>query len=141
MARNTAYMPVPTTAVWSVLEDPYAYPKWVVGADRTLEADAQWPAPGSRFKVHLGLGIKDYTKVREVDPGRRIVLDAAAGYLGPARVEIELEPSNGGTQVTMIEDPAGKVAPMRFFPPVHLAIRLRNVESLRRLQRLAERRG
>jgi hypothetical protein len=76
--------------------------------------------------------------VREVEPGRRIVLDAAASYLGPARVEIEIEAQNGGTRVTMIEDPAGKVAPLRFMPPVQLAIKVRNVESLRRLRRLAE---
>jgi uncharacterized protein YndB with AHSA1/START domain len=139
MARNHAHFPVPPQQVWSVLEDPYAYPKWVVGADKTLEADASWPAPGSRFEVRLAGGAQDHTEVREMDPGRRIVLIAARRMYGPAKVTIELAANNGGTDVTMIEDPVGKLAPLRFIPPLHLAIRLRNKESLSRLQRLAER--
>jgi uncharacterized protein YndB with AHSA1/START domain len=139
MARNTAHFPVDPQQVWAVLEDPYAYPKWVVGADKTLEADASWPAPGSKFEVQLAGGAQDHTEVESVDPGRRIVLLAARRMYGPARVTIELSPANGGTDVTMVEDPAGKLAPLRFVPPVHLAIRLRNKESLDRLRKLAER--
>jgi len=136
MARNSTLVDAPPAAVWSVLEDPFAYPKWVVGTDRTIEADPDWPRPGSSFQVHVALGFADRTTVREVLPGKRIVVDAAAGYLGPARVTIELAPEGAGTRVTMVEDPAGKALPLRFVPPVHLLIRLRNVESLRRLERL-----
>src|SRR3954447_22001810 len=107
MARNSTVLDVPPAAVWSVLEDPFAYPKWVVGTDRTLEADPDWPRPGSSFKVHVALGLSDRTTVREVSPGRRIVVDAAANLLGPARVSIALAPEGGGTRVTIIEDPAG----------------------------------
>ena len=56
MARNSIHIAVPTDAVWSVLENPFAYPRWIVGADRTLEADASWPTPGSKFKVRLAGG-------------------------------------------------------------------------------------
>lgn len=138
VGRNRTHIDAPPSQVWDVLEDPYAYPQWVVGTDRTTDADANWPAPGSAFRVHVAFGHVDSTKVEAVIPGKRIVLLAAASYLGPARVTIELEPDGDGTRVTLIEDPAGKVAPMRFFPPAHLAIRLRNVESLRRFKRLAE---
>jgi uncharacterized protein YndB with AHSA1/START domain len=121
-----------------VLSDPYAYPEWVVGTDRTVRADPDWPLPGSTFDVHVALGHVDQTTARELDPGRRIVLDAAASVLGPARVTLELTEEGDGTHVTMVEDPAGKFAPLRLVPAVHLAIKLRNVEALRRLRRLAE---
>ena len=136
MARNSIHIEVPPADVWPVLEDPYAYPKWVVGTDRTLEADDEFPLPGSRFRVHLGIGLKDYTTSRELDPGKRIVLDAGSGYFGPARVTIELRPSGKGTDVVMVEDPAGKVAPMRYLPPVQLALRLRNKRSMRLFRNL-----
>ena len=141
MARNETTIDVPPEAVWAVLEDPYAYPKWVVGTDRTLEADAGFPAVGTKFLVHIALGIKDHTKVVEVDRGRRIVLDAAASFFGPARVTIALEPAGPGTHVTLIEDPHGKLLPWRYFPPAHLAIKLRNVESLKRFERLVKARA
>jgi len=137
MARNSIHIAVPTDAVWSVLENPFAYPRWIVGADRTLEADASWPTPGSRFKVRLAGGVEDFTESLEVADGERIVVNAAAGIFGPARVTIVLRPESAGTRVTMVEDPAGKLALLRAVPAVHLALRVRNAESLRRLRRLA----
>lgn len=137
MARNETTVAVPPERVWEVLSDPYTYPKWVVGADRTVAADASWPAPGSRFRVRLAIGVHDYTSSRAVSAGKRIELDAG-GIFGPARVQIELTADNGGTRVTMVEDPAGKISPLRFAPPVQLAIKARNVESLRRFRRLVE---
>ena len=138
MARNSTFIASPPAAVWAVLEDPYSYPRWIVGSDRTLSADRTWPAPGSAFRVRLPLGFTDSTKSRELRSGTRIVLDAAAGIFGPARVTITTEPREGGTRVTMVEDPAGKLAPLRYVPAVHLLLRLRNIESLRRLRKLVE---
>jgi len=138
MARNETYVNAAPEAVWSVLCDPYAYPDWVVGTDRTVEADPGWPAPDSAFTVRFPLGLKDRTHSREVDPGRRIVLDAGGGPFGAARVDIRLRAEGLGTWVTMIEDPAGIMAPLRFWPPAHLLTRVRNAEALRRFKRLAE---
>ena len=138
MARNEAHISAPPEAVWAMLSDPYSYPRWVVGTDRTTEADADWPAPGSAFTVRFPLGLEDLTHCREVDAGRRIVLDAGGGPWGAARVEIRLRPDGDGTHVTLIEDPAGLVAPLRFVPPVHWLTWLRNTEALRRFSRLAE---
>jgi len=144
MARNEAYVEAPPEAVWEVLADPYAYPRWVVGSKETTEADPQWPSPGTKFRVRVGGGplfFPDLTRSREVDDGRRIVLDAGGGPWVGARVEITLEPDGDGTRVTLVEDPAGPFAPLRALPPVQLGIRVRNVESLRRLKRLAEERA
>jgi uncharacterized protein YndB with AHSA1/START domain len=140
MAKNSTHISADPKAVWSVIEDPGAYPEWVVGTDRTIGVDPRWPAPGSYFRVHVAAGYADRTVVREIEPGRRLVLDAAAGVLGPARVTITLEAEDGGTRLTLIEDPAGKLSPLRLVPFVHVAIRLRNRESLRRLQRLVSER-
>lgn len=107
-----------------------------MGSRRTLSADTSWPAPGSRFEVEIAGGHQDHTEVLAIDPGRRIQLHAADRVLGPAKVTIELRPEGDGTHVTLVEDPDGKIAPLRLLPPVHLAIRLRNVESLRRFRQL-----
>src|SRR3954447_23318363 len=141
MAKNETHVDASPEAVWDVLSDPYAYPQWVVGTDRTLEADAEWPVPESKFKVHIALGYTDYTHSREVEPHRRIVLDAAGGAFGAARVTLELREERGGTHVTLFEDPAGFVRHLSFLPPVHWLIFLRNVESLRRFKRLVESRA
>jgi hypothetical protein len=104
-----------------------------------LSADPTWLEPGSEFQVRLPLDITDSTRSSELQPGRRIVLDAAAGIFGPAKVTIITEPRPGGARVTMVEDPSGRMELLRYLPPMHLVIRLRNVESLRRLRALLER--
>src|SRR4051794_15631044 len=138
MATNETHVDASPEAVWDVLSDPYAYPKWVVGTDRTVEADADWPIPESKFKVHIALGYTDYTHSREIDPHRRIVLDAAGGGLSAARVIITLRAEGGGTPVTLVEEPSGIIGHLSFPPPVHWLIKLRNTESLRRFKRLVE---
>ena len=142
MARNETVVNAPRDVVWEVLEDPYAYPRWVVGTDRTVEADTGWPAAGTKFKVHVALGYHDYTHSEEVDPRRRIVLNTAGGPWGAAKVTIMLQDAPGErTHVTLVEDPTGILKPLKWFPPAHLGIRLRNVESLRRFRRIAEARA
>jgi uncharacterized protein YndB with AHSA1/START domain len=143
MARNSIRVDAPLEIVWSVLADPFAYPDWVVGAQRARAADPSWPAPGSRLHHRVGIGplsIRDRTTVLESDPPRRIVLDAAARPLGRARVEISLHPEDGGTRVEIVEDPSGFTAPLRLNPAVQALIKLRNAEALRRFKDIAERR-
>jgi uncharacterized protein YndB with AHSA1/START domain len=137
MAVNEALLPVPRDTVWDLLADAFAYPRWVVGCDRTLVADSDWPAHGTTFDVRLAVGVTYVTRCTEVVPGERIVLESS-GPLGAATVRIELADEGTGTRVRRTEDPAGITAPLRLLPPAHWAIRLRNHESLRRLRRLAE---
>ena len=141
MARNRAHIGVPPAAVWDVLSDPESYGEWVVGSRDIRDADPGWPEPGSAFYHSLGVGpftIRDNTLSLGAQPPRRLLLQANSRPLGAARVEILLEPDGSGTRVTMVEDPAGRVAWLRFSPLVHALVRLRNAEALRRLKRLAE---
>jgi hypothetical protein len=65
-------------------------------------------------------------------------MHAGGGGVAGAIVDIELQPSGSGTVVKLLETPGGWSAPLRKVPPLQWAIKARNVESLRRLRRLAE---
>jgi uncharacterized protein YndB with AHSA1/START domain len=143
MARNRTFIDAPPERVFAVLADADSYGDWVVGSKEIRAADAAFPAPGSRFHHSVGIGrllVQDHTEVLESDPPRRLKLEARARPLGSATVTVELASLGTGTDVTMIEEPSGHTAPLRFLPPVHLFARLRNAESLRRLKALVERR-
>jgi uncharacterized protein YndB with AHSA1/START domain len=144
MAMNERFMPVPPEAVWEALADPGGYGYWVVGSSEIRDADAAWPAPGSRFHHTVGVGplrLRDYTASLEAQPPRRLVLRAKARPLGTARVTLELGPHAGGTRVRMTEDPDGWSRPLTLNPFLHLFTRARNAESLMRLEELALRRA
>lgn len=141
MARNQRLMPVSPERVFSVLADPSSYGHWVVGSDTIRDADAAWPAVGTRFHHRVGFGpvkVDDHTEVVEADPPRRLVLHAKARPLfGTARVELDLERRGGGTLVTMVEDAGDPLTKVVFWGLTHLLVRGRNAESLRRLEELA----
>ena len=136
-------MPVPPAAVWDALADAGTYGDWVVGSRRIRAADPAWPAPGARFHHTVGLGplsLDDHTESLEADPPSLLRLRAKARPLGTAQVTLELTPSQGGTFVRMTENPDGLSAVLGINPLVHLLTMARNAESLRRLERIAERR-
>ena len=136
-------MAVRPAAVWDTLADARTYGDWVVGSKRIRAADAAWPAPGSRFHHTVGLGplsLDDHTESLEADPPTLLRLRAKARPLGTAQVTLELTPSEGGTFVRMTENPDGLSSVLGLNPLVHLLTMVRNAESLRRLERVAERR-
>jgi uncharacterized protein YndB with AHSA1/START domain len=144
MAVNETYLEASPEDVWAVLSDPYAYPRWVVGSVRTVAADPAWPQPGSDFRVKVGTGLVNYTDrtvCKEIEPGRRISIHAGGGGVAGADVDITLTARGTGTVVTLHETPGGWSAPLRGLPPLQWLIKLRNVESLRRLKRLGEARS
>jgi hypothetical protein len=72
------------------------------------------------------------------DPPLCLQLRAKARPLGTALVTLRIEPDgNGGAGVWISERPDGVYAPLALNPLVHLLIKLRNAESLRRLERRA----
>ena len=127
--------------VFAVLQDGWLYPLWVVGASRMRSVDAGWPAPGTKLHHSFGawpLLINDTTEVLEMEPGRRLVLEARGWPIGRARVEITVEADGDGSLVSIAEDVSD--GPARLVPqPVRVAgIDARNHETLRRLGLLAE---
>lgn len=141
MARNEHIIHAPPETVFGVLSDPRSYAYWVVGSEEIRDADVTWPAPGSRFHHTIKIGpmrLKDHSEVEEVRPGRFLQLRVKGRPFGTARVKLELEPADGGTRVTMIEDPADTASALMFNPLTHLLVRGRNERSLDRLAELAE---
>jgi uncharacterized protein YndB with AHSA1/START domain len=129
--------------VWEVLADGWLYPLWVVGATRMREVDDQWPERGSRLHHSVGtwpLTLDDITEVEESVPGARLVLNAHAWPAGRADVTITLRAHGVDTEVVMEEHAAsgpGSLVPRLAQDPL---LNWRNVECLRRLAFLAERR-
>jgi uncharacterized protein YndB with AHSA1/START domain len=141
MATTRAVIAAPPARVFEVLADPETYADWVVGSSEIRDADPSWPAAGSHFHHSVGfwpLRLKDNTKVIEVDPPVRLKLHARARPLGTACVELVLEPDPLGTHVTMHETAGDTLSRVAINPLTEWLVHLRNVESLRRLKRIAE---
>lgn len=127
--------------IFAVLGDGWIYPVWVVGASRMRDVEDGWPAPGAKLHHSFGvwpLVIDDTTEVLELEPNRRLVLEARGWPVGKARVDITVQPDGDGSLVSIEEDVTD--GPARLIPqPMRLpAIELRNREALRRLAYLAE---
>ncbi len=144
MALNEIHIDAPPERVFAVLADWRSYGDWVVGSRFMRGVDPGFPAAGTRFHHQVGIGplhLNDHTKVLEVDQPRKLVLRAKARpFLGTAIVDLTLERRDGGTNVTLREDPGDALTAFVFNPLTHLLVRGRNVESLRRLKELAEHR-
>ncbi len=135
MAVNRTHIDAPPEDVFALWADGDRYADWVVGAKRIRTVEPNWPAPGSEFHHTVGAGpltTQDKTVAREVEQGKRLVLDARARPLGRARVELIVRPDGTGSEVEMREELVGP-APLRLL--VDPLIHLRNVEALRRLER------
>jgi uncharacterized protein YndB with AHSA1/START domain len=141
VSLNTIDIEASPQRVWDVLADPENYPRWVVGARDLRDADPAFPAVGTRFHHKVGFGpvtVKDHTEVLDAYPPYRLELRAKARPLGTATVILLLQPWDGGTRVTMIEDAGDALTRFVFNPLTHLLVRGRNVWALERLKALAE---
>jgi len=143
MSRNTRTIKTTPDKVWGVLADGWLYPLWVVGASRMRDVDAEWPDVGARIHHSVGawpLLLDDNTEVLDCEPGHLLEVRARSWPAGEARVVLRLTEVDGGTEVVMEEDVES--GPARLVPkPVRTPmLAWRNVESLRRLAFLAERR-
>lgn len=129
--------------VWDVLADGWLYPLWVVGASRMREVDESWPAAGSRLHHSVGVWpalLDDLTEVTDAEPLQLLALSAHGWPFGEASVRIILDGQGAHTRVTIEEDAVsgpGKLVPLPLRAP---GIQWRNVETLRRLAFIAERR-
>ena len=142
MARNSIRTAAKPDAVFDVLDDACAYPRWVVGARRVLSIDKTWPAAGSEFHHALGTAaaeLHDSSKVLEHDRPRRLVLEVRFRPTGVARVEIQVIPDVTGSTIVIDETPiAGPASRLpKFVTDPFLMVR--NAFSLRRLRHEVER--
>jgi uncharacterized protein YndB with AHSA1/START domain len=140
MAKNSLTIDAAPTEVWAVLADARTYEHWVVGCDDIRGVEGDWPAVGSRFFHTVGVGpvkTKDNTAVIECEPDHRLVLEARARPAGVAKVVFTLDRVDGaastGTTVTIEEFPVRGVAKVIDNPIQDGLIKVRNVETLRRL--------
>ena len=142
MATTTTHVAAPPERVFEVLSDPRSYEYWVVGSKDIRHWDPGFPAVGTSFHHTFLIGplpIRDSTTVLEVDPPRRLLLRARARPTGIAHVALDLAPRDGGTAVSITEWPVEGLAARLHNRLQDKLIQVRNVESLRRLKRLAER--
>jgi uncharacterized protein YndB with AHSA1/START domain len=129
--------------VWDVLSDGWLYPLWVVGASRMREVDDSWPAVGA--KLHHSVGVwpallDDNTEVTDSEPLQMLELRARAWPFGEALVRLHLHVQGAETRVVIEEDAVsgpGTLVPKAVRGP---GLKWRNVETLRRLAFIAERR-
>ena len=141
MSITEAYVNAPPDAVFDVLADPDSYAHWVVGASEIRGVDGRWPEPGSTFhhtQLVPRVGLRDTTSVIASNRPRQLVLLARFRPFMVAKVELRLRPKRSGTHVTMVEYPVGGFAKALHNPLMDGVLHVRNVESLRRLRRLAE---
>lgn len=144
MASNHVYVDAPPQAVWEVLADASSYAHWVVGASQTRRVEGAWPAKGSRFHHTQGvgpLGIRDTTEVIESRRPKRLVLEVRTRPVVVARTELSLAAHGDGTWLTIRESPFGGLLGRFAGPLLEPLLAVRNLESLRRLRRMAEQRA
>lgn len=138
---NARTIQAPAEKVWEVLSDGWLYPVWVVGATRMRGVDSDWPQKGSRIHHSVGVWpatIDDHTEVLETDPGRYLRLRAHAWPMGEAEVQMTITAAGENSRVEIAETAVAGPARLIPRPVMHLMIRIRNVESLRRLAFIAE---
>jgi uncharacterized protein YndB with AHSA1/START domain len=140
MSVNEQFVDAPPTAVWDVLADAPSYEEWVVGNKEIRSPDPGWPAPGTQFGHKVGFGpvaVKDKTVSLESQPRHRLMINVRVLPAGHGIVTFELQEEGSGTLVRMEEQPAG--GPAKYtWPLLDPLVKLRNVETLRRLARVAE---
>jgi uncharacterized protein YndB with AHSA1/START domain len=143
MALNSISVSASPEAVFEVLDDAYAYPRWVVGARRVRRVDPDWPSIGSRFHHAVGTAageLHDSSKVLARFPPDRMVLEVRFRPSGVARVEIDVARDGDGSLVTIFESLTS--GPVSFLPRliINPLLSVRNALSLQRLRHEVERR-
>jgi uncharacterized protein YndB with AHSA1/START domain len=102
----------PAGALWDVISDPYHLPRWW---PRTQRVENVTGTPEERSWTQVletkdGRGIRADYRCVEAAPGERYVYEQTVEgtpferFLRRGRTEIELEPQDGETKVTLVSD-------------------------------------
>lgn len=139
MAHNSRTMSGITPAqVFAALSDGDSYDQWVVGTRKIRDVDLGFPAPTTA--IHYTVGYTPIRKdgrtvVKSLDPDRQLELEAKAWPFGTMKIGIAAYAVDGGCVVTIEERPLRGPAAKFHNPVADLLIKLRNVETLRRLEK------
>ena len=143
MSENSRVVAAAPDQVWRVLADGWLYPLWVVGATRMREVDDHWPEVGACLYHSVGVWpavLDDTTEVLESHAPAFLRLRARAWPTGEAEVELRIDPADGGTRITIVEDAVKGPACLVPGPLRNAQLAWRNTETLSRLAYLVERR-
>jgi uncharacterized protein YndB with AHSA1/START domain len=103
----------PTSALWSVITDPYHLPRWWPNTQRVENVSEGDPAELSWTQVletRDGRGVRADYRCVDATEGERFVFEQTLEgtpferFVRRARTEIRLKPQNGETDVTMSLD-------------------------------------
>lgn len=116
------------------------YADWIVGAKAIRDVDLAWPSINAAFHHTVSLGLlrcKDSTRILEIQPSKRLVLEARMRPFGVAHVIMTVIPVDDGARVRVEEEVVSGhfLRPKRWLEPM---MRLRNAAALRKLKGLVE---
>ncbi len=138
MARNSRTMSgITPPQVFLALNDGASYDQWVVGTRKIRDVDLGFPAPTTAIHYTVGyapLQKDGRTVVKAIDPDRQLELEAKAWPGGTMRIGITVEAVADGCEVSIEEHPLHGPAKVLHNPLLDLVIKMRNVETLRRLE-------
>ncbi|QKW30673.1 SRPBCC family protein [Streptomyces seoulensis] len=127
--------------VWTVLADGSRYADWVVGTAQSRPLRGQWPQLDSaiEYEVRVGpLRLTNQTIVRNHEEGSLLELEANAGFLGTARIAIEVRPWGEHCLVVVDEHPLQGAGGLVHNMAVEALIQLRHRPMLARLAKVCE---
>ncbi|MFD7994163.1 SRPBCC family protein [Streptomyces mexicanus] len=127
--------------VWNVLADGNRYAEWVVGTASSRPVDGQWPALNAAIEYQVRLGpvyLTNRTVVRNCEEGSVLELEAHAGFLGTARIAIELRPWGEHCLVIVDEHPLQGAGGVLHNVGAEALIQIRHRAMLARLAKCCE---
>lgn len=130
--------------VWAVLADGTRYSEWVVGTAVSRPVRGQWPQVDSAIGFQIRLGparLTNQTVVRRCEEGAALELEAHAGFLGTARIAVELRPWGEHCLVIVDEHPLQGAGGVLHNFGVEAVIQLRHRAMLARLAKVCENRA
>jgi hypothetical protein len=145
MSRTARVMNCTPEDVFDVFRDGWSYATWVVGAARIRRVEDGWPEVGTHIHHSVGMWpllVSDNTEVEAYDPPRELRLKVRVWPGGEGIVTMRCSP-RGPEQTEVVMEERLHSGPVSWLPnPVEdLFLHGRNVEALRRLAYLAERKA
>ncbi|WP_435221902.1 SRPBCC family protein [Streptomyces sp. Tue6028] len=127
--------------VWAVLSDGGRYADWVVGTAESHETRGDWPHVDSALAYEIRLGpvrVGNETVVRRCKEGSILELEAKAGFLGTARISVELRSWGDYCLVIVDEHPLQGAGGALHNMGVEALIQIRHRAMLARLAAVCE---